>query len=58
MAVGDRLPHGRGSVNTYQRAVAILNRARSKRILGFFRILLGGESLWSLKLDGLLEREV
>jgi hypothetical protein len=34
LAVGDLLPHGRGSVSTRNRAVAILSRAREQAGFG------------------------
>ncbi len=36
-AFGDRLPHGRGSVNTCKHAVAILSRAREQAVYGLFQ---------------------
>ena len=36
-AFGDRLPHGRGSVNTCKHAVAILSRAREQAVYCLFQ---------------------
>jgi len=41
--VGDRLPHGRSSVNTYKHALAILSRAREQADFGLFSTQASGE---------------